>query len=75
MATPGRLIEDDDGLRALLGRVRRIAVLGIKTESQRGQPAIVGQAAKAASALQQSWMRSKPCLNSFARTPASSLTS
>jgi len=41
MATaPGRLIDDDAGLRELLGRVRRIAVLGIKTESQRGQPSI-----------------------------------
>lgn len=41
MATaPGQLINDDAGLRALLGRVRRIAVLGIKTEAQRGQPSI-----------------------------------
>jgi predicted CoA-binding protein len=36
----GRLLESDEDLRSLLGRVRRIAVLGIKTESQRGQPAI-----------------------------------
>jgi uncharacterized protein len=36
----GRLLESDDDLRALLQRVRRIAVLGIKTEAQRGQPAI-----------------------------------
>jgi predicted CoA-binding protein len=36
----GRLLESDEELRALLGRVRRIAVLGIKTEAQRGQPAI-----------------------------------
>lgn len=35
-----RLIESDDDLRVLLSRVRRIAVLGIKTEAQRGQPAI-----------------------------------
>lgn len=41
MATaPGKAINDDAGLRELLGRVRRIAVLGIKTETQRGQPAI-----------------------------------
>lgn len=40
MGTRGRLIDTDAGLRELLGRVRRIAVLGIKTESQRGQPAI-----------------------------------
>lgn len=40
MGTRGRLIESDTDLRALLARVRRIAVLGIKTESQRGQPAI-----------------------------------
>lgn len=37
---PGKLINDDAGLRELLGRVRRIAVLGIKTETQRGQPSI-----------------------------------
>ena len=37
---PGKLINDDAGLRELLGRVRRIAVLGIKTEAQRGQPSI-----------------------------------
>jgi predicted CoA-binding protein len=35
-----RLLETDDELRELLARVRRIAVLGIKTEAQRGQPAI-----------------------------------
>jgi predicted CoA-binding protein len=40
MGTRGRLIESDADLRALLSRVRRIAVLGIKTETQRGQPAI-----------------------------------
>lgn len=40
MSTRGRLIESDADLRALLSRVRRIAVLGIKTEAQRGQPAI-----------------------------------
>ena len=40
MGARGRLIESDADLRALLSRVRRIAVLGIKTESQRGQPAI-----------------------------------
>jgi predicted CoA-binding protein len=40
MGARGRLIESDADLRALLSRVRRIAVLGIKTEAQRGQPAI-----------------------------------
>lgn len=40
MATPGRLLETDEDLRALLQRARRIAVLGIKTEAQRGQPSI-----------------------------------
>lgn len=40
MGARGRLIETDADLRALLARVRRIAVLGIKTEAQRGQPAI-----------------------------------
>lgn len=40
MATPGRLLETDDELGALLRRARRIAVLGIKTEAQRGQPSI-----------------------------------
>jgi predicted CoA-binding protein len=40
MSARGRLIETDADLRALLSRVRRIAVLGIKTETQRGQPAI-----------------------------------
>ena len=40
MDARGRLIESDADLRALLSRVRRIAVLGIKTEAQRGQPAI-----------------------------------
>jgi len=40
MGARGRLIESDTDLRALLSRVRRIAVLGIKTEAQRGQPAI-----------------------------------
>lgn len=35
----GRLIEDAAGIRALLARTRRIAVLGIKTEAQAGQPA------------------------------------
>jgi predicted CoA-binding protein len=40
MSARGRLIESDADLRALLSRVRRIAVLGIKTETQRGQPAI-----------------------------------
>ena len=33
------LIDDDAGIRELLKRTRRVAVLGIKTEAQRGQPA------------------------------------
>ena len=40
MSARGRLIHSDADLRALLSRVRHIAVLGIKTEAQRGQPAI-----------------------------------
>lgn len=36
----GRLLDSDDELRALLAGVHRVAVLGIKTVSQRGQPAI-----------------------------------
>ena len=31
----GRLLTSDEDIRALLQRVRRIAVLGIKTEAQR----------------------------------------
>ena len=37
--TRGRLIERDADLRELLANTRRIAVLGIKPESQSGQPA------------------------------------
>ena len=37
-ASPGRLLGDAD-LAALFARTKRIAVLGIKTEAQRGQPA------------------------------------
>jgi predicted CoA-binding protein len=33
------LLESDEEVRALLQRVRRVAVLGIKTEAQAGQPA------------------------------------
>jgi uncharacterized protein len=33
------LIDDDAGVAALLARTRRVAVLGIKTEEQAGQPA------------------------------------
>ncbi len=33
------LISDEDGIRALLARTRRVAVLGIKSEAQAGQPA------------------------------------
>ena len=33
------LIDDDEGLRALLAETRRVAVLGMKTEAQSFQPA------------------------------------
>lgn len=33
------LVEDDDGIRALLAGVRRVAVLGMKPESRSGQAA------------------------------------
>jgi predicted CoA-binding protein len=33
------LIHDEEGIEALLGRTRRVAVLGIKTEAQEDQPA------------------------------------
>lgn len=33
------LIEDDEGVRRVVQRSRRVAVLGIKTEAQAGQPA------------------------------------
>jgi hypothetical protein len=39
MTQPGRLINDDDGIRDLLQRTRRIAVLGIKPESRMDRPA------------------------------------
>jgi uncharacterized protein len=38
MASPHR-IESDEGIREVVKRSRRIAVLGIKTEEQAGQPA------------------------------------
>lgn len=34
-----RLIEDEAGISALVNNLRRVAVLGIKTEAQRSQPA------------------------------------
>ncbi len=34
-----RLIEDEAGIAALVRGLKRVAVLGIKTEAQRGQPA------------------------------------
>lgn len=37
--TRGKLIEDSAGIGALLAGVRRVAVLGIKTEEQANQPA------------------------------------
>jgi predicted CoA-binding protein len=39
MDADAHLIEDDAGIAALLKGVRRVAVLGIKTEAQAGQPA------------------------------------
>lgn len=33
------LIESNEGIRSLLGQTKRVAVLGIKTEEQMGQPA------------------------------------
>ncbi|MDX2183666.1 MAG: CoA-binding protein [Gemmatimonadaceae bacterium] len=36
---PGRLLQRSEEIAELLGRVRRIAVLGIKTEAAAGQPA------------------------------------
>jgi predicted CoA-binding protein len=36
---PGRLLETASDIDALLARTRRVAVLGIKTEAQRDQPA------------------------------------
>lgn len=37
--TQGKLIEDSAGIDEVLAATRRIAVLGIKTEAQSGQPA------------------------------------
>jgi uncharacterized protein len=34
------LVDDDAGIRAILEECRRVAVLGIKTEAQAGQPSI-----------------------------------
>lgn len=36
----GRLVQDQAGIRDIVRSMRRIAVLGIKTERQRGRPAI-----------------------------------
>ncbi|GAC1623588.1 MAG: CoA-binding protein [Nevskia sp.] len=44
---PGRLIDDDEGIAALIRATRRIAVLGIKTEAQSDQPAYYVPAALA----------------------------
>ena len=33
------IVDSSDGIRALLARTRRVAVLGIKTQAQSGQPA------------------------------------
>ena len=49
----GNLIEDDEArIRALLQSARRVAVLGIKTEAQRGQPAYYVPAALQAGGLE-----------------------
>ena len=40
MDSPARIIDDDAGLAALLRSVKRVAVLGMKTEGQAGQPAL-----------------------------------
>jgi predicted CoA-binding protein len=50
--TPGRWIDDDAGLAALLRATRRIAVLGIKTEAQAEQPAYYVAAAMAANGFE-----------------------
>ncbi len=39
MSYEQNLIEDEEGIRALVQRSKRVAVLGIKTEQQDGQPA------------------------------------
>ncbi len=49
--TRGHLLADRAGIDALLGRTRRIAVLGIKTEAQRDQPAYYVPAALAAAGV------------------------
>ncbi len=46
------LISDDEGIRALLARTHRVAVLGIKTEAQAGQPAFYVPAALAAAGVE-----------------------
>jgi len=38
-ATPGRLIHKESEVAEVVRNMRRVAVLGIKTEAQRGQPA------------------------------------
>lgn len=39
MSHEHNLIEDEDGIRAVVRRSKRVAVLGIKTEQHAGQPA------------------------------------
>ena len=39
MTTPGRRIEDPEEILRVAREAKRVAVLGIKTEDQRGQPA------------------------------------
>jgi predicted CoA-binding protein len=46
------LIDDDEGIRRLLATTRRVAVLGIKTEAQAGQPAYYVPAYLAAAGLE-----------------------
>lgn len=38
-AKSGRVIDDDAGVRAIVTSMKRLAILGIKTEEQRDQPA------------------------------------
>jgi predicted CoA-binding protein len=52
MTTPGHLLETTEAIDALLARTHRIAVLGIKTEAQRGQPAFDVPAYLAGAGLQ-----------------------
>src|SRR5689334_23306275 len=39
MSATGYIIDSDAGMRDVLARCKRVAILGIKTEAQAGQPA------------------------------------